>query len=79
MGISLLNNNQRFAHYIELAVIALLEATDSWVFDIGCRHVNAVVLLDLKTAFDTVDQDILLSKMNLNQIQGKALPLFKSY
>ena len=37
----------------------LLEATDNWVFKIDRGNVNAVVFLDLKKAFDTVDHDIL--------------------
>ena len=36
-------------------------------------------LLDLKEAFDTVKHDILLSKMNLFEIQGIALDWFRSY
>ena len=60
-------------------VTALLEATDNWAFNIDRGDVNAVVFLDLKKAFDTVDHDILLSKMNLYGIQGIALDWFRSY
>ena len=38
-----------------------------------------VVLIDLKKAFDTVDHQILLRKLELCGIKGQALTLFKSY
>ena len=45
---------------IHSTVTALLEATDRWAFDIDRGNVNAVVFLDLKKAFDTVDHTILV-------------------
>ena len=54
-------------------------ATDNWAFNIDRGNVNAVFFLDLKKAFDTVDHDILSSKMNLYRIQGIALDWFRSY
>ena len=42
-------------------------------------NANAVIFLDLKKAFDTVDHHILLSKMNLYRIQGTPLDWFTSY
>ena len=38
-----------------------------------------MVFLDLKKAFDTVEHDILLSKMNLCGIQGIGLDWFRSH
>ena len=36
-------------------VTALLEATDTWAYNIDRGKINTVVFLDLKKAFDTVD------------------------
>jgi len=60
-------------------VTALREVADSWPFNIDRGYVNGVVFLDLKKAFDTVDHEILPTKMNRYGIQGKTLVWFKSY
>ena len=43
---------------IHSTVTALLEATDTWAYNIDRGKINAVVFLDLKKAFDTVDHEI---------------------
>ena len=60
-------------------VTALHEATDNWAFNIDRGNVNAVVFLVLKKAVETVDHDILQSRMNLYGIQEIALDWFRSY
>ena len=60
-------------------VTALLEATDSWTYNIDIGNVTAVVFLDLKKAFDTVDLHILLSKLRLYGLTGVSHKLFSSY
>ena len=75
----IISTHQSGFRSLQSTVTALLEATDNWAFNIDRGDVNAVVFLDLKKAFDTVDHDILLSKMNLYEIQGIALDWFRSY
>ncbi len=58
---------------------ALIEATDSWALDIDRGLVNAVVLLDLKKAFDTVDHEIFLLKLQYYGICWTSHQWFASY
>ena len=41
--------------------------------------VTAMVILDLSTAFDTVDHKILVNNLASLGVQGQALEWFKSY
>ena len=75
----IISNHYSGFRSLHSTVTALLEATDDWAFNIDRGNFTAVAFLDLKKAFDTVDHDILLSKMNLHGIQGTALNWFKSY
>ena len=75
----IITNQQPGFRSLHSTVSALVEATDSWALDIDRGNVNAVVFLDLKKAFDTVDHDVLLGKLSLYGIQESAYDWFKSY
>ena len=74
----IITNQQSDLPSLHSTVNALLEATDSWAFDIDHRNVNAVVFLDLKkNYFDTVDHDVLLAKLSLYRIQESTYDWFE--
>ena len=60
-------------------VTALIEATDSWSLNVDRGFVNAVVFLDLKKAFNTVNHAILLSKLQAYGIRDSANQWFCSH
>ena len=60
-------------------VTVLLEATDTWAYNIDRGKINAVVFFDLKKAFNTVNHKILLSKLKNYGISGNAYQWFESY
>ena len=64
---------------IHSTVTALLEAMDTWAYNIDCGKISAVVFLDSKKAFNTVDHEILLSKPNVYGINGITHQWLQSY
>ena len=75
----LLTNCQSGFRGLHSTVTALLDTTNEWAYNIDNVNVNAVMFLDLKKAFDTVDHEILLSKLNAYGIKGIAGSWFRSY
>ena len=61
---NLISSNQSGFGSLHSTFTALLEDSDNWAFNIDKGNVNAVVFLDLKNAFDTVDHTIVLSNLN---------------
>jgi len=61
----IITNQQSGFRSLHSTVTALLEPTNSWAFNIYRSNVNAMVFLDLKKAFDTVDRDVVLARLSL--------------
>jgi hypothetical protein len=58
---------------------ALIDATNSWSVNIDNGLVNGVVFIDLKKAFDTIDHDIMLLKLENYGVERNSLTWFISY
>ena len=58
---------------------SLLETTNNWCVNIDRGLLNGVVFIDLRKAFDTIDHEILLSKLKAHGVDDLALVWFRSY
>ena len=58
---------------------ALIELVDQIRYNIGGNKMTCGIFIDLSKAFDTVDHQILIEKLEHYGIRGKALDIFKSY
>ena len=76
---NLLNKFQSGFRPLHSTVTALLDITNEWFINIDNGLISAVLFLDLKKAFDTIDHSILTSKMKLYGVQPKTLSWFSGY
>ena len=56
-----------------------LKSTDRWLLNIDQGKYNIAVFIDLRKAFDTVNHEILLNKLEYYGVSDKELNWFKSY
>ena len=75
----ILSDNQFCFRKFHSPPTSLLDSTNSWYVNIDRKMFNLVVFIDLKKAFDTVDHEILLEKMQTYGIKDKAHLLLRSY
>ena len=64
---------------MQFTIHALQKSVNNCLLNIYKGKANAVILLVLKKAFDTVDHNILLKKLSCYGLQGKELSLLHSY
>ena len=76
---NLLSKNQFAYRKLHSTITSLLNVTDSWYSNVDRKNVNISLFLDLKKAFDTIDHDILLAKLQRYGICQKELEWFASY
>ena len=67
-----LASHQSGIRSLHSVVTCLLKGTSDWFFDIDKGKYTAMIFIDLKKAFDTVDHQILLDKMQFYGITGLA-------
>lgn len=58
---------------------AALSSTNKWLMNMDERLINDVIFLNLKKVFDTVDHNILISKLNIYGVKRIVLRWFQSY
>lgn len=76
---NLISKHQFGFRRLHSTMSALLDCTNSWYMNMDRKMFNLVVLLDLKKAFDTVNHEVLIRKMEILGISSDALSLLKSY
>ena len=58
---------------------ALLDSTNQWYSNMDKGLINIVAFLDLKKAFDTIDHEILIKKLQMYGVEQRSLKLLESY
>ena len=76
---NLLSQNQFGFRQFHSTASALLDSTNEWFINMDRGQFNIAVFLDLQKAFDTINHNILIKKLDLYGLQKPALNLLRSY
>ncbi len=73
VGNNLLSQNQFGFRQFHSTASALLDSTNEWFINMDRGQFNIAVFLDLQKAFDTINHNILIKKLDLHGLQKPAL------
>ena len=76
---NLISMNQFAYRKNSSCLVALLLLIDQWKWAIDRKSITVAAFLDLRKAFDVINHDILLSKLDKAGITGTSYNWFKSY
>ena len=74
-----MGHNQWGFRSLHSTALALIDCSNNWLINIDRGGITSIILLDIKNAFDTIDHDILLNKLNYYGIRDEELGLMRSY
>ena len=75
----LLFSQQSSFRLLHSVLTCLLKCTNDWYLNLENSEYTAVTFIDLKKAFDTVNHDILIQKLEHYGVQNKEIRWFRSY
>ena len=75
----LLSKEQSGFRHLHSTLTAMLDATDQWYTNMDNGLINAILFVDLKKAFDTIDHEILLGILNRYGFSNQTVELFRNY
>ena len=76
---ALLHHLQSGFHKFHSTETALIRLIDQLFFDLDKSRATGLVFIDYKKAFDLIDHDLLLTKLNVSGICGRELDLPRNY
>ena len=76
---NILTSSQAAFRKLYSTTTSLISSTDHWHENVDNNKMNLAIFLDLRKAFDTVDHNILIKKLNSYGISDRAGDWFESY